>query len=737
MATTEILPFAGSATGTDILTQSAYSTDSQRHTGNVTGVARRALVNKVLKQSSLLAASLAKFIADHQGTAVVDTLSETALAVMLENALTSFVGSGGGGGSGVGDILFVSNVAAMKAITDPSYNYVITLGYYSAYDGGTGIYKRDTSDTTSAENGITVFVSTNGVRCKLITPYPDNVRQCGVVGNGVADDSDKLQAAINFYKVVQNPTAIGSLENDVYRVLDFDGCNCKITYRMDFADLYYFKICNGQIIADATASWGGDPLLYIARPQATDMYRGQRIRHVTIENMKIHGNLAANGIYLENTYGVTLRDCSVMGWPTGGNGYGIATSLGSAIPNVKNSHLLISNVTVGQHELSYSIDGDGYGVKLQSADSSVEKLTVFKAQTCILLDECYNVQIVDLHTFCVDTNYCMIVGPGMHNLSVTNFYSDTGIVLIQSWHTVFSSCIFVASSKVRLEAQVANETGAGLIFSGCIMAQPQFTEIVGASWVTKGRKIQFLGTSTEFSGKVQGQWITAHGTGRMALDADNSIHIIVEDKEVVEFNDTQQAIFAEDGVARNIKSEAAKVQIHGKTTDTSLNISAWGANNQGPSVNLAKSRSATVGTFGGFPQASDVLGKIDVSGDNGTTFDSGGGRIIFQANENWTATANGTRIRFFLTPIGAAAQATFLTMENTAITPYVDTAVALGGSSNNFLNMYSQNIVLKPPASVTPANNGEMTFELTSNTQLKIKVKGSDGVVRSTSLTLA
>jgi hypothetical protein len=46
-------------------------------------------------------------------------------------------------------------------------------------------------------------------------------------------------------------------------------------------------------------------------------------------------------------------------------------------------------------------------------------------------------------------------------------------------------------------------------------------------------------------------------------------------------------------------------------------------------------------------------------------------------------------------------------------------------------------VTLQPPASVTPASNGQMTFELTSNTSLVIKVKGSDGTVRSTTLTLA
>lgn len=40
-------------------------------------------------------------------------------------------------------------------------------------------------------------------------------------------------------------------------------------------------------------------------------------------------------------------------------------------------------------------------------------------------------------------------------------------------------------------------------------------------------------------------------------------------------------------------------------------------------------------------------------------------------------------------------------------------------------------------ASMTPARNGDMTFQLTSNTSLTIKVKGSDGTVRSVALTLA
>jgi hypothetical protein len=42
-----------------------------------------------------------------------------------------------------------------------------------------------------------------------------------------------------------------------------------------------------------------------------------------------------------------------------------------------------------------------------------------------------------------------------------------------------------------------------------------------------------------------------------------------------------------------------------------------------------------------------------------------------------------------------------------------------------------------PGASVTPVDNGDVVFELTSNTSLTVKAKGSDGTVRSVVLTLA
>lgn len=46
-------------------------------------------------------------------------------------------------------------------------------------------------------------------------------------------------------------------------------------------------------------------------------------------------------------------------------------------------------------------------------------------------------------------------------------------------------------------------------------------------------------------------------------------------------------------------------------------------------------------------------------------------------------------------------------------------------------------VVIKPVASATPANLGDMVFQLTNDTTLVVKVKGRDGTVRTATLTLA
>ena len=51
--------------------------------------------------------------------------------------------------------------------------------------------------------------------------------------------------------------------------------------------------------------------------------------------------------------------------------------------------------------------------------------------------------------------------------------------------------------------------------------------------------------------------------------------------------------------------------------------------------------------------------------------------------------------------------------------------------------MNAKAVVIQPQASATPNGIGDMVFQLTNNTTLLVRVKGSDGTVRSATLTLA
>ncbi len=73
----------------------------------------------------------------------------------------------------------------------------------------------------------------------------------------------------------------------------------------------------------------------------------------------------------------------------------------------------------------------------------------------------------------------------------------------------------------------------------------------------------------------------------------------------------------------------------------------------------------------------------------------------------------------------------------TSINSLNSTTSELQVNSNPVMRFGDQGAVLLPKASATPSSNGDMVFQLTSNTSLVIKVKGSDGTVRSTTLTLA
>lgn len=72
----------------------------------------------------------------------------------------------------------------------------------------------------------------------------------------------------------------------------------------------------------------------------------------------------------------------------------------------------------------------------------------------------------------------------------------------------------------------------------------------------------------------------------------------------------------------------------------------------------------------------------------------------------------------------------FSTLENNDLVVYNQT-------NSRWENKKIEDVPYVLPVTVSPINNREMFFQLDNDTTLTIKVKGSDGIIRSTSLTLS
>lgn len=98
-------------------------------------------------------------------------------------------------------VIVAATLADLRKVDARKSTTVQTLGYYVIGDQGQGLYRFDSADTTSADNGGTIIVGLANSRWKLVYDDRISVRQFGARGNYTkasntgSDDADILQRA--------------------------------------------------------------------------------------------------------------------------------------------------------------------------------------------------------------------------------------------------------------------------------------------------------------------------------------------------------------------------------------------------------------------------------------------------------------------------------------------------------------------------------------------------------------
>jgi len=173
-----------------------------------------------------------------------------------------------------------------------------------------------------------------------------------------------------------------------------------------------------------------------------------------------------------------------------------------------------------------------------------------------------------------------------------------------------------------------------------------------------------------------------------------------------------------------------RLQVHGDDPYTgAADFVSWSSGTtSGTSVNLARSDSNVIGTHTALG-SNDQIGRVAFWGSDGEKFVSAA-YIECRADGTTGVDDMPAHLSFATTPDGGATSSIRMLIAQ-------DGNIGINEQDPDYKLDVNGSLGFTPGSSVTPVDNGDVVFELTNNTTLTIKAKGSDGVVRSGTITLS
>jgi hypothetical protein len=253
MATNKILKFAELDTTSNLLTDAEYSADAQRIVGNQPGVARSKLVNKALRQSSLVSSALAQFVANNQGETVQDSMT----VLELEDAISNAIANG---------MTFLQNgIGAQERSVKSKLGEFVSVKDFGAVGDGTA------DDTTAIQNAINSLSPRGGTIFIPAGTY--KITASIVIGNG---DGGAAESAKNSVKIIGAGAGFAVFGNLVPTIFNYAGVSTAspiLDIRGKISDCEVngiFFACNGLSAGIRAQSFSGSKFenLKISNPKS-------------------------------------------------------------------------------------------------------------------------------------------------------------------------------------------------------------------------------------------------------------------------------------------------------------------------------------------------------------------------------------------------------------------------------------------------------------------------------------